>query len=184
MGLQTNTMKKALFLDRDGVINVDKEYLYKIEDIEFEDGIFELCRYFQNLGYLIIIVTNQSGIARGYFTTSDLLKLNEWLVDEFKKRDIDISKIYYCPHHPDITGECRCRKPKPGMLLDAKDEFDLDLLNSCLIGDKERDIQSAIDAGVKESYLYNPLGDIKESKASKIVKKLEDIWKNRDADTK
>jgi len=168
---------KALFLDRDGVINVEKEYLYKIEDFEFIDGIFELCRHYQDLGYVIFVVTNQSGIARKYYSEVDFKKLTEWMLSEFTKRDIRIEKVYHCPHHPDISGECDCRKPKPGMLEQAADEFDIDLHNSIMIGDKERDIEAGINAGLKESYLFDESGRQKNSKATKIVKKLEEIWK-------
>ncbi len=169
-------MKKALFLDRDGVINVEKDYLYKIEDFEFIDGIFELCRYYQNLGFLIIVVTNQSGIAREYYTKDDFDKLTSWMLDEFLVRNIDIKKVYYCPHHPEISGECSCRKPKPGMLIDAGAEFDIDLKNSVLVGDKERDIQAAINAGLRETYLFDENGSIIISDATKIISNLEEIY--------
>jgi len=169
--------KKALFLDRDGVINVEKEYLYKREDFEFIDGIFDLCRHYQELGYAIFVVTNQSGIARKYYSEADFKKLTEWMLLEFAKRDITIAKVYHCPHHPDISGECSCRKPKPGMLFDAAREFDVDLANSIIIGDKERDIEAGINAGLQESYLFDESGEVKESKATKIVKKLDEIWK-------
>lgn len=169
--------QKALFLDRDGVINVEKEYLYKREDFEFIDGIFDLCRYYQDRGYSIFVVTNQSGIARKYYTEDDFLKLTEWMLDAFKKQGITITKVYYCPHHPEISGECECRKPKPGMFFDAAKEFDIDLKNSIIIGDKERDIEAGINAGLQESYLFDESGMQKESKATKIVKKLDEIWK-------
>ncbi len=169
-------MTKALFLDRDGVINVEKDYLYKQEDFEFIDGIFELCRYYQDLGFIILVVTNQSGIARDYYTEDDFKKLTSWMIDEFSKNSIEIKKIYHCPHHPDISGECSCRKPKPGMLLDANKEFNIDLENSILIGDKERDIKAGLNAGLKETYLFDESGEIKASDATKIVSKLKDIY--------
>ena len=172
-------MKKALFLDRDGVINVEKEYLYKKEDFEFIEGIFELCRYYQDLGYLIFIVTNQSGIARKFYTQEDFAKLTQWMLEAFEKEGIHITKVYHCPHHPEISGECDCRKPKPGMLLEAADEFDVDLKNSIMIGDKERDIEAAHNAGLRESYLFDEFGKVKKSKATKIIKKLDEIWKER-----
>lgn len=168
-------MKRALFLDRDGVINVEKDYLYKIEDFEFIDGIFDLCRHFQALGYLIIVVTNQSGITRKYYTESDFDTLTEWMVEEFRKKKITISNVYHCPHHPDIDGVCSCRKPEPGMLLQAQKDFDIDLENSVLVGDKERDIEAALNAGVKKTYLFDESNSIKKSKAFKIVHKLQDI---------
>jgi len=168
-------MQKALFLDRDGVINVEKDYLYKIEDFEFVDGIIPLCKYYQNNGYKIFVVTNQSGIARGYYSEDDFSKLSEWMIKEFLNYGVEITKIYHCPHHPDINGECECRKPKPKMLLDAKNEFDLDMKNSIMIGDKERDIEAGLNAGVERNYLFDERGSIKESKATKIVKKLDEI---------
>jgi D-glycero-D-manno-heptose 1,7-bisphosphate phosphatase len=170
-------VKRALFLDRDGVINVEKEYLYKREDFEFIDGVFELCRHYQNLGYLIFVVTNQSGIARKFYTQEDFLKLTQWMQEEFAKRGILITKVYHCPHHPEISGACACRKPNAGMLLKAADEFDVDLKNSIMIGDKERDIEAGLNAGLRETYLFDESGSVSTSKATKIVKKLDEIWK-------
>lgn len=169
-------MQKALFLDRDGVVNVELNYLYKIEDFRFMDGILELCKHFQKLGYIIIIITNQSGIARGYYSNDDFAKLTSWMVDEFKKNGIEVKKVYHCPHHPEISGECECRKPGIGMIVEAKGDFDIDLQNSILVGDKESDIEAALGAGIRESYLFDEKGVIKDSKASKIVSKLEDIY--------
>jgi len=170
-------MKKALFLDRDGIINVEKNYLYKQEDFEFIEGIFALCAYYQKKGYVIVVVTNQSGIDRGYYTQEDFEKLTQWMLEAFKKYNIKIDKVYYCPHHPDISGECSCRKPKPGMLLDAAKEFDIDLQNSLMVGDKESDIEAAIQSGISQTYLFDPLGTIDNSKATKIIKQLDEIWK-------
>jgi len=170
-------LKKALFLDRDGVINVEKEYLYKKEDFEFIEGIFELCRHYQDLGYLIFIVTNQSGIARQFYSEEDFSKLTQWMLKEFEKEGIHIAKVYHCPHHPDISGACACRKPEPGMLREAAEAFDIDLENSIMIGDKERDIEAGINAGLRETYLFDESGEIQESKATKIVKNLDEIWK-------
>jgi len=170
-------MHKALFLDRDGVVNVEKNYLFKKEDFVFINGIFDLCRHYSQKGYLIFIVTNQSGIARGYYSESDFINLNNWMIGEFKKKGVEISKIYYCPHHPDYGNECECRKPKPKMLLDAKEEFDLDMSSSLLVGDKERDIEAALNAGVKETYLLLDSSDFAETKATKIIHQLDEIWK-------
>jgi len=170
-------LKKALFLDRDGVINVEKEYLYKKEDFEFIEGIFELCRHYQDLDYLIFIVTNQSGIARGFYSEGDFSKLTQWMLGAFAKEGIEISSVYHCPHHPEISGECDCRKPKPGMLREAAEAFDVDLKNSIIVGDKERDIEAGINAGLRESYLFDEFEKIKTTKATKKVKKLDEIWK-------
>lgn len=168
-------MNKALFLDRDGVINVEINYLSKIEDFIFIDGIFDLCKKYQDKGYLLFVVTNQSGIARGFYSESDFNLLTSWMIKEFLNKGIKIQKAYFCPHHSEISGECSCRKPKAGMLLEAKKEFDIDLENSILVGDKERDIESAITAGLKESYLFDEKGVCEESKATKIVSSLREI---------
>lgn len=148
-----NEKRPALFLDRDGVINIEKNYLHKKEDVEFIEGIFELCRYYQEKGYLIVVVTNQSGIARGYYSERDFANLTFWMIEAFAKEGVEISQVYHCPHHPDISGECDCRKPQPGMLLKAAKELHIDLEHSVLVGDSERDIEAAQRAGVKESYL-------------------------------
>ncbi|PHQ89456.1 MAG: D-glycero-beta-D-manno-heptose-1,7-bisphosphate 7-phosphatase [Sulfurimonas sp.] len=170
-------MNKALFLDRDGVINIEKNYLYKIEDFRFIDGIFELVKYYENRGYKIFVVTNQSGIAREYYSQDDFLSLTSWMINEFCKNGIDISKVYHCPHHPSISGECSCRKPNPGMLLEASEEFNIDMAQSIIIGDKERDIEAGINAGILESYLFDEENRTLKSKATKIVSKLDEIWK-------
>ena len=143
--------KKELFLDRDGVINEDFGYVFKIEDFKFIDGIFEILKEFKKREFLIIIVTNQSGIQRGYYTTKDFEILTEYMKDEFKKRDIDIDKVYFCPH---LSG-CECRKPNPGMILAARDELGIDLSKSYLIGDKLSDIEAGRNAGVKNLFLLN-----------------------------
>lgn len=170
-------LKKALFLDRDGVINIEKDYVYKIEDFEFVDGIFELCRYYQDLGFIIFVVTNQSGISRGYYSEKNFSDLTSWMIEEFAKKSIEIKKVYHCPHHPEFSEECSCRKPQPGMLLQAQKEYDVDLKNSVLVGDKERDIEAGLNAGLNETYLYDEAKSIKHSKATKIVSKLDEIWK-------
>lgn len=169
-------MKRALFLDRDGVINIEKDYLYKIEDFEFIDGIFDLCRYYQDLGFIIVVVTNQSGIARGFYSEEDFEVLTSWMLDEFLKRDIEISKVYRCPHYPTISGECSCRKPKPGMLLEASRDLDIELSKSIIIGDKERDVEAGLAAGLKLTYLFDESQSIKVSKANKIISKFKDIY--------
>ena len=135
---------KAVFLDRDGTINVEKNYLYRIEDFEFLPGTIEALKILQDAGYLLIIITNQSGIARGYYTEDDFHILNDWMLDTLKKQGISIAKVYYCPHHPEgIIGKyrvnCNCRKPKLGMFMTAKEDFDLDFNECFAIGDKIRD---------------------------------------------
>jgi len=170
-------MRKALFLDRDGVINKEINYLYKIEDFEFIEGIFDLCRYYQKLGFLIIVVTNQSGIAREYYTEANFTHLTAWMENEFLLQGVKITKVYHCPHHENISGKCECRKPAPGMLLQAQKDFDIDLENSIMIGDKERDIEAGLNAGLHTTYLFDATKTLKKSKATKIVSSLDEIWK-------
>jgi len=169
-------MKRALFLDRDGVINKEKNYLYKIEDFEFIDGVFETCKYFQDKGYLIIIITNQAGIARGKYSEEDFTKLTDWMLREFKKKNLVISKVYYCPHHPEFSGECNCRKPKPGMILEAQQEFNIDLNKSILVGDKNSDIEAGINAGIGKNYLISTGHQIDKNIFNvKIINNLKEL---------
>lgn len=147
-------MNKALFLDRDGVINIEKNYVYRIEDFEFIEGIFKLCHRYIDEGFLIFVITNQAGIAKGYYSVDDFLKLTDWMIAEFQKQGIEIKKVYYCPHHPDLNAQCECRKPNPGMILQAANEFDLNLSQCVLIGDKESDLQAGLNAGLKLSNLH------------------------------
>ncbi len=143
--------RKALFLDRDGTINIEKNYIYKIEDFEFIDGIFELIKEYQEKGFLIFIITNQAGIARKLYSVADYEKLTNWMLTQFRRKGIEITKTYYCPHHPEITGDCNCRKPKPGMILQAIDEFHINPAQSVLIGDKKSDILAGENAGIGEN---------------------------------
>lgn len=145
-------MNKVLFLDRDGVVNVEKNYVYQIEDFEFMPGIFDLCRNYQKKGYLIIIFTNQAGIARGFYTEDDFRALTSWMVKEFAKNEITITNVYHCPHHPEFTGECECRKPNPGMLLKAGKEYNIDFSQSIVVGDKESDLEAGRRCGIKKLY--------------------------------
>lgn len=154
---------KVLFLDRDGIINEEYNYVYKIKDFHFCDGIFDLCQYYQKKGYLIIVITNQAGIAREYYTENDFNILTEWMIKKFNENSINISKVYFCPHHPEFTGNCACRKPNPGMILDAQKEFDIDLEKSILIGDKESDIKAGKNAGIGRTIF---IGATKDTKAT------------------
>ena len=159
---------KTIFLDRDGVINKEINYLHKIDDFEFIDGIFDACLYFQNLEYKIIIITNQSGISRGYYTLSDYQKVTQWMLDQFRYKNINILDIFHCPHGPDST--CDCRKPKPGMFLKAKDKHNTDMGKSWMIGDKERDTIAANSAGIDNTILIRSSHRIDESNSNaKII---------------
>jgi len=152
-------MKKALFLDRDGIINVDHGYVYKKEEFEFIEGIFDVCLDAQRKGYKLFVITNQSGIARGKYTIEQFEQLSLWMKSEFEKRGVTIFAVYYCPHHPEKgLGEylkaCDCRKPEPGMLFKAAKEHNVDLINSIFIGDKVSDMKAAERAGIKNRVLF------------------------------
>ncbi len=160
---------KALFLDRDGVINVDKGYVYKEQDFEFCEGIFALCAFFLSKEYQIFVITNQSGIARKLYSEEDFEKLSLFMLENFNKKGVKISKIYHCPHLQD----CNCRKPKPGMLLQAQKEFNIDLKHSVFIGDNLSDMQAGKNAGVgklcligtdKSGDFYTTFANLKEAK--------------------
>lgn len=138
--------KKALFLDRDGVINEDAGYVYRREDFVFKEGIFAALREFAQAGYALVVVTNQSGIGRGYYTLEQFDELCRFMLSEFEKEGVKIEKIYFCPHAPEA--DCLCRKPEPGMLLKAANELNIDLARSIMIGDKDSDVQAGQSAGI------------------------------------
>ncbi|MFQ6778240.1 MAG: D-glycero-alpha-D-manno-heptose-1,7-bisphosphate 7-phosphatase [Alphaproteobacteria bacterium] len=140
---------KALFLDRDGTINVDYGYVGSIDKFEFIDGVFEFCGKAQSLGYKIIVITNQSGIARGYYTVTDYQKVTKYMCDEFLKRGIKITDVFYCP---ELSGPNR--KPEPGLFVAARDKHNIDMIKSVSVGDKQRDLDAAIAAGVVKNFLF------------------------------
>jgi len=168
-------MDKVVFLDRDGVINIEKNYLYKIEEFEFIDGVFESLSYLQNLGYELVIITNQSGIGRGYYTQEQYNKLTVWLKSKFKEKNINITEVFCCPHAP--NQECNCRKPQIGMIQESAKILDIDYKNSWLIGDKSSDIQTAINANIPNTVQVKTghAFDEKSSKASYIINSIKQI---------
>jgi len=153
-------MNRALFLDRDGVINVNHGYVHKPCDFEFIDGIFDVCSAAQNLGYLLVVVTNQAGIGRGYYTKQDFLTLTDWMSRQFLAQGIVIKKVYFCPYHPEyglgeFKRESEFRKPAPGMILQACQELDIDPSISILVGDKPSDIAAGRSAGLTNNILFD-----------------------------
>lgn len=161
---------KAAFFDRDGIINIDHGYIYKIDDFTFCDGIFELMRAFAKKEFALFIVTNQSGIGRGYYSENDFTKLTSWMLEEFAKNGIQIQKVYFCPHAPEEN--CSCRKPQIGMFKQALSEFEIDMQNSWMIGDKPSDIGAGKNAGILNTVFVNTL-TCKDAKYN--VKSLLDI---------
>ena len=142
-------MNKALFLDRDGTINVDTGYVHEPERFVFIDGIFDFCREAQSKGYLIIVITSQSGIERGYFTEADYERTTEHMVDEFARHGVMITDVLHCPS---LSGPDR--KPAPGLFLKARDKHNIDMPRSVNVGDRERDLQAGQAAGVGTNILF------------------------------
>ena len=169
-----NFKNKAIFLDRDGVINREIGYLNKIEDFEFIDGVFDACNYYQRIGFLIIVITNQSGISRGFYSENDFIILNNWMINQFNKKNVDILDVFFCPHMP--NEHCNCRKPSPGLIIDAQQKYNIDLKRSWLIGDKETDIMAGNKAGIENTILVKTGHKIDESmsNAKYILKSLEE----------
>jgi D-glycero-D-manno-heptose 1,7-bisphosphate phosphatase len=173
MDLQSGIQKKALFLDRDGVINEDTHYPHKPEQIVFKPGIFDFCRAAAARGYILVVVTNQAGVAKGRFTEQDVTALHAWMKREFAERGIDIAGFYYCPYHndavvPEYRRDSDCRKPRPGMFLAAARELGIDLGRSVMVGDKPSD---RIELPEMKSYIVKGRGDQMEYD----FEKLEDV---------
>ncbi|WP_439258147.1 D-glycero-beta-D-manno-heptose 1,7-bisphosphate 7-phosphatase [Lonepinella sp. BR2271] len=150
-------MNKAIFLDRDGTLNIDHGYVHQIDDFQFIEGSIEALKALKAMGYLLVVVTNQSGIARGYFSEDQFLQLTEWMDWSLADRGVDLDGIYYCPHHPEGEGEfrqdCDCRKPKSGMLQQAIKELKIDPRRSFMVGDKIEDLQAGLGANVAYNVL-------------------------------
>ena len=171
-------MNKAVFLDRDGTINVEKHYLYKIEEFEFLPGALEAMQKLQDSGYLLIIITNQSGIARGYYTEEDYFRLNRWMEKQLEEKGIRISLSLFCPHHPSAKIEkykvdCNCRKPKTGMFLEAIAKLNIDLAESYAVGDKIRDCAICTDTECHGFLIgNNEVPDIVEKVKNKEIRNV------------
>lgn len=146
--------RPAVFFDRDGVLNVDHGYTYRQQDFEWMPGAIETIRYFNELEYLVFVITNQSGIARGFYTEQDVHDLHAFMNIELAKNGSHIDEFYYCPHHPQgkiikYSFSCDCRKPEPGMLRQVLKKWDIDIQRSLMIGDRISDIQAAEAVGIK-----------------------------------
>jgi len=167
--------RKIIFLDRDGVINKEVEYLHKIEDFVFIDGVFASLKYLKSLDYEFIIVTNQSGIGRGWYLEADYEILMSWMFKEFNKHGLTFLDSFYCPHQPDAN--CDCRKPKPGLLMQAIEKYEISKERSWMIGDSERDIRAANYAGIFNTVIVesgHPVNK-KETSANYLIDSIKNI---------
>ncbi|RKF15490.1 D-glycero-beta-D-manno-heptose 1,7-bisphosphate 7-phosphatase [Alginatibacterium sediminis] len=167
-------MKPTVFLDRDGVLNVDTGYIGQVDDFVFIDGAIEALQQLKQAGWQLVLVTNQSGIARGYFSEEQFLSLTEWMDWSLADRGVDLDGIYYCPHHPqgsvvEFAIDCECRKPKTGMFEQAAKELDIDLEQSWMIGDKASDIIAAANAGIAHRVLVKSDYDIEDKQKALAV---------------
>lgn len=175
-------LRPALFLDRDGVVNREIGYLYRPDQVEFTPGIFELCRHAQAMGYALIIITNQSGIARQLYSETDFHSLMNWMMDEFLRHNIQVDGYYFCPHHPEYgvgtyRRECEDRKPQPGMILKASTDHYIGLKRSVLVGDRCSDIQAGAAAGIQNLILVRgtEASGCAETPAHSVVSQLHEI---------
>ena len=169
--------RPALFLDRDGVINVDHGYVHRPEEFEFVEGIFDVVVAAKHAGYIVIVVTNQAGIGRGYYSEAQFCALTDWMKAKFAEHGAQIDAVYFCPYHPEhgigkYRRESEFRKPAPGMLLQAQRELNIDLSSSIFVGDKVSDMQAGKAAGVGRLLL---LGGSDLSPDSVPVEQLSDV---------
>ncbi len=172
-------MQKAVFFDRDGTLIVEKHYIKDPEEVELYSDTYKILTYLKQKGFLIIVISNQSGIARGYLTEEDFHNVNKRMIELLGDNYL-IDGIYFCPHHPDITGECECRKPKPGMVLKAKKDFNIDLSESFVVGDKVSDVKLVETAKLKKGFLLKKGHGIEEveklqNDSSSLLEKVEII---------
>lgn len=160
--------RPAVFLDRDGTINLDKGYFYLPEEFEFEEGSIDAIRLLNQAGYKVFVISNQAGIALGHFTETQVDELHQWLREELAKHGAHIDAFYYCPHHPKLgighyKNPCDCRKPSPGLLVKAAREWEIDLTKSYMVGDHNSDVEAGRAAGVKSIFVRTGHG-IQEEK--------------------
>ncbi len=174
---------KAIFLDRDGVINEEVSYLSNPDDFRFIEGSIKALKILKRLGYLLIVVTNQAGIARGYFTEEKLQEIHKKMITALEVNKVSLDDIYYCPHHPNFTGACECRKPQPGMIIKAVKKYEISLDQSYMVGDTLRDIETGYNAKCKTVLLLTGYGreelkKLNEIKPDLICENLLDFAEN------
>lgn len=178
-------MRRVLFLDRDGVINVDHAYVHRPAQTEWVPGIFDLGRRAKAAGLDLVVITNQAGIARGYFDEGTFRAYMDWIGEAFRLEGCPLLASYFCPHHPTeglgaLKVECDCRKPAPGMILQAAREWDIALAESWLLGDKAGDVQAGLAAGIGhncllQSPLYPAPPAILNHRDVTVISRLEDL---------
>ncbi|WP_070968565.1 D-glycero-beta-D-manno-heptose 1,7-bisphosphate 7-phosphatase [Vibrio sonorensis] len=175
--------KRAVFLDRDGVINVDHGYVHDEHDFEFIEGVFEATKKLKEMGYILVLVTNQSGIARGLFSEDRFLSLTQWMDWNFIDNGVEFDGFYYCPNHPEhgigeYKVDCGNRKPQPGMFISARDHLKIDMANSVMVGDKAEDMMAAEAAGVGTRILVRTgkaVTDKGEQLATTVLDSIADV---------
>lgn len=160
-------MKRALFLDRDGVINVNHGYVHKPDNFDFIDGIFDVCRLASQRGYLLVVVTNQAGIGRGYYDEDTFHGLTQWMHGQFRLHGVEITQVYFCPDHPKhgigrYKRESFFRKPAPGMILQALADHGISAQESLLVGDSATDLQAGQAAAIADCILFDEQGSFSE----------------------
>ncbi len=160
--------KPAIFLDRDGVINKEVNYLSNPNDFEFIEGSIKALQILKNKGYLLIVITNQAGIARGYFTEMTLDNIHNKMAKALKENEVLLDNIFFCPNHHEVTGPCNCRKPKPGMITQAMEKYNIDLENSYMVGDTLNDIKTGKNAKCKTILVLTGYGNREQKKISSI----------------
>lgn len=175
-------MNKAVFLDRDGTVNKEVNYLYKKDDFVFIPGTIEAIKIFREMEYKVIVITNQAGVARGYYKEQDIEILHRYIDSLLRLKGTFIDGYYYCPHHPkgiieNYTRKCKCRKPNIGMIEKAANDFNVNLDDSIIVGDKEIDVQTGKNAGIGKCILVRSghLVEENKTKADKIYDKLYDF---------
>lgn len=175
----------AIFLDRDGTINADSGYVHKIDDFHFIDGVIEALQALKRMGFALVMVTNQSGLAWGFFSQEQFMYLMKWMECSLADRGVHLDGIYFCPHHPQaaierLRQQCTCRKPKAGMLIDAQRHLHIDMASSYMVGDKIDDVLAGQAAGVGVRVLVRS-GQLVKKEASKaadwIIDSLSDLLK-------
>ncbi len=174
--MKMSEKKRAIFLDRDGVINKEVGYLSNPNNFKFIEGSIEALNILKQKGFLLIVITNQAGIARGFFTEETLRAIHDKLIKRLKQDGIELDDVYYCPHHPDFTGPCDCRKPNLGMILKAELKHNIDLTNSYMVGDTLNDIQTGKAAICKTVLVLTGYGKEEQKNIGSIIPDM--IFKN------